>query len=75
MNSTDEKLGFGGYVAKAILNAAGPGLPEECEGIQKPIPIGNVVITGAHGLSSKFIAHAVVPSHDGKASQNVNFKK
>ena len=72
VNTTDQKLGFGGYVAQVLLNAAGPGLKQECDKVQTPIPIGGVVTTRAHNLSSKYIIHVVLPGYDGVNSESVS---
>ena len=71
VNTTDQRLGFGGYVAQVLLNAGGPGLKEECDMAQKPIPIGDIVTTGAHSLQSKHIIHVVLPSYDGANAESV----
>ena len=72
VNTTDQKLGFGGYVAQVLLKAAGPGLKQECDQFQKPIPIGDVVTTRAHNLQSKRIIHVVLPGYDGANSELVS---
>ena len=72
VNTTDQKLSFGGFVAQALLGAAGPGLKQECDQVQKPIAIGDVVMTRAHNLQSKRIIHVVLPRYDGANSELVN---
>lgn len=65
VNTTDTQLGFGGFVAQALAKAAGPGLQQECDAIAKPVAVGNVKVTGGHGLKSKHILHIVLPGYDG----------
>ena len=74
VNTTDQKLGFGGYVAQVLLKAAGPGLKQECDRVQNPIPIGDVVTTGAHNLQSRHVIHVVLPRYDGANSELVSEK-
>ena len=65
VTSTDQKL-VGGVVTKQLVEAAGPGLSQECKRIAaKPIPIGDVVTTGAYNLMSKHVLHVVLPVYDG----------
>ena len=65
VTSTDQKLA-GGIVTKQLVEAAGPGLLQECKRIAaKPIHIGDVVTTGAYNLSSKYVLHVVLPVYDG----------
>ena len=58
-------MSFGGYVAKALLKASGPGLQQECANVAKPVSIGSVTVTGGHNLKSKHVLHVVLPGYDG----------
>ncbi len=71
VNTTDQNFSFNGFVATALKQKAGPGLEEECEATQTPIPIGEVITTGAHALNAQYIVHIVLPSYDGKKSLQV----
>lgn len=72
MNTTDQQLGFGGYVGRVLLKAAGQGLQDECQLIQKPVQYGHVVTTGAHKLKSKHMIHVVLPGYSGTQSETVS---
>ena len=67
VNTTDTDLGFGGFVAKALLKAAGPGLQQECADCPKPAAVGSVTTTGGHNLTSKHVLHVVLPDYDKNA--------
>lgn len=64
VTSANESLMGGGGVDKAVHNAAGPGLLQECMkiGICNP---GEAVITGGHWLEVKKIIHTVGPIWEG----------
>jgi len=64
VTSANESLMGGGGVDKAVHNAAGPGLLQECMkiGICNP---GQAVITGGHWLEVKKIIHTVGPVWEG----------
>ena len=64
VNTTDQQLGFGGFVGQVLLKAAGRGLEDECEEIPKPIQHGDIATSGAHNLSSKHVIHVVLPGYD-----------
>ena len=69
VNTTDPNLGFGGFVAKALLKAAGGALKDECAS-KAPLPVGDVAVTGAGNMNCKHIIHAVLPSYDGPGGQS-----
>ncbi len=75
MNTTDQQLGFGGYVGRVLLKAAGQGLADECEGIPKPIQHGDIVTTGAHNLTSKHMVHVVLPGYSGTQAETVSYRR
>ena len=58
-------MSFGGYGAKALLKASGPGLQQECANVAKPVNVGSVTVTGGHNLESKHVLHVVLPGYDG----------
>ena len=58
-------MSFGGFVAKALLKASGPGLQQECANVAKPVNVGSVTATGGHNLKSKHVLHVVLPGYDG----------
>ena len=64
VNTTDQNLGFGGYVSQALLKAAGDSLKDECDK-KKPVAMGGVAVTGAGNLKCKRIIHTVLPNYDG----------
>jgi O-acetyl-ADP-ribose deacetylase (regulator of RNase III) len=49
VNAANAELQYGGGVAGAIYNAAGPGLVQEGRPLA-PIKLGEAVITGAHNV-------------------------
>lgn len=49
VNAANAELQYGGGVAGAIHNAAGPGLAQEGRPLA-PIELGEAVITGAHNV-------------------------
>ena len=69
VNTTDQNLGFGGFVAKALLKAAGGALKDECAS-KAPVPVGGVAVTGAGNMNCKHIIHAVLPNYDGPGGQS-----
>ena len=69
VNTTDANLGFGGFVAKALLKAAGGALKDECAS-KAPVPVGGVTVTGAGNMKCKHIIHAVLPNYDGPGGQS-----
>ena len=69
MNTTDPNLGFGGFVAKALLKAAGDTLKDECAS-KAPVPVGGMAVTGAGNMNCKHIIHAVLPNYDGPGGQS-----
>ena len=69
VNTTDPNLGFGGFVAKALLKAAGDTLKDECAS-KAPVPVGGVAITGAGNMKCKHVIHAVLPNYDGPGGQS-----
>lgn len=60
VNAANAQLKIGGGVAGAIHRAAGPGLEEECRPLA-PIRPGEAVLTGAHGLPSRYVIHCLGP--------------
>ncbi len=60
VNAANAELMPGGGVAGAIHRAAGAGLEEECRSLA-PIRPGEVVVTGAHDLSNRYVIHALGP--------------
>ena len=66
-NSANDRLWMGGGVAGAIKKAGGEEI--ETEAMKKgPITIGEVAVTKAGRLSSKYIIHAVVMGQDLQTS-------
>nr|XP_046259475.1 poly(ADP-ribose) polymerase family member 14-related sequence 1 isoform X2 [Scatophagus argus] len=73
VNSSNQNLKLDGGLSRALLNAAGPQLQDECDrlinsnGQVKP---GDCVVTGAGGqLCCKTIIHAVGPNFDSAKSK------
>ena len=65
VNSTNKNLDLSmGALAPAVLKAAGPSLQAECNE-KAPVLDGDVAITGAGKLPSRYVFHTVVPTHDG----------
>ncbi len=60
VNAANARLVSGGGVAGALHRAAGPGLEEECR-LLAPIKPGEVVITGGHNLSNRYVIHCLGP--------------
>ena len=60
VSAASETLTHGGGVAKAIENAAGPGLLEECR-ILGGCPVGEARVTGGHDLPCNVVVHTVGP--------------
>ena len=69
VNTTDPNLGFGGFIAKALLKATGDTLKDECAS-KAPVPVGGVAVTGAGNMNCKRIIHAVLPNYDGPGGQS-----
>ena len=69
VNTTDPNLGFVDFTAKALLQAAGSALKEECAS-KAPVPVGGVAITRAGNMKCKHIIHAVLPNYDGLGGQS-----
>ena len=66
MNAANGELWYGGGVAGAIRRAGGSQIERESDAIikqrgGKPIPTGEVCLTSAGNLMSKFVIHAVGP--------------
>lgn len=60
VNAANAELKTGGGVAGALHRAAGPGLERECRPLA-PIPPGEAVVTGAHGLPNRYVIHVLGP--------------
>ena len=67
VNTNDPNLGFGGFVAKALLKTAGDTLKDECA---SKAPVGGVAVTGAGNMNCKHIIHAMLPNYDGSGGQS-----
>lgn len=71
VNAANPSLTPGGAVGLAIHRAAGPGLVAECRSLMRDCNPGDAVITGAHGLSARYVIHAVGASwHGGKQGES-----
>ena len=65
VNAANNRLWMGGGVAGALKRAGGKEI--EAEAVKKgPIPIGEVVVTGAGSLKARYIIHAAVMGQDLK---------
>lgn len=59
-------------VGKALLEAAGPSLKTECDGIvQKngPVAYGSVTTTSGYSLKSKHVLHVVLQTYKSSESE------
>ena len=65
VNAANNRLWMGGGVAGALKRVGGKEIEDEA--VKKgPIPVGEVVVTGAGKLEAKYIIHAVVMGQDLK---------
>ena len=72
VNAANNDLILGGGVAGAIRTRGGPSIQEECNRIG-PVRIGEAAITGAGGLSARYVIHAAsmrLGGHTTEASLN-----
>ena len=75
VNAANSHLMHGGGVARAISEAAGPGLDEEGQEELKshgPIEVGDALATKGYDLSVTWVIHAVGPvygNHDGAEAE------
>ena len=61
-NTTKDLVLNTGGISRAILQAAGPSLKQECENkYPTGIKYGQVAVTGGHKLSCKKIYHGALP--------------
>ncbi len=69
VNAANRNLKMGGGVCGAIFKGAGvASMQQACVGLS-PVETGDVVITGAFGLPSKYVIHAVGPVWEGGDKQ------
>lgn len=65
VNAANNRLWMGGGVAGALKRAGGKEI--EAEAVKKgPVPIGEVVVTGAGRLKARYVIHAAVMGQDLK---------
>jgi len=70
VNAANERLAPGGGVCGAIHRAAGPALARDCAALGG-CPTGQARITPGHGLTARFVIHAVGPVwHGGGAGED-----
>lgn len=75
VNAANSRLVHGGGVARAISDAAGPGLDEEGQfelQAHGPIAVGSALATKGYDLSVTWVIHAVGPvyeNHDGAEAE------
>ncbi|XP_047012139.1 poly(ADP-ribose) polymerase family member 14-related sequence 1 isoform X2 [Ictalurus punctatus] len=73
VNAANEKLDLSGGLSKALSDAAGPQLQEECNQmikIRKQLKPGEAVLTNAGQLPCRHVIHAVGPHYDSSNPQN-----
>ena len=68
VNAANSDLILGSGVAGAILAKGGPSIAAECEA-HGPIDVGAAAITGAGGLSARFVIHAAGMPWGGQVSE------
>src|SRR3989338_7083671 len=78
VNSANPSLMRGGGVCGAIHKAAGIELEKECLELKKSrgidrLPIGEIIVTKAYNLPTKFVIHTVGPKNNG--IDDINFLK
>ena len=68
VNAANNHLWMGAGVAGAIKSKGGVEIEQEAMS-KGPIPVGEVVVTGAGGLKAKYVIHAAVMGQDLKTSE------
>ena len=69
------ELGNAGMAAKAVRDAAGPGLQQECMKYVRQngqVDIGKFALTAGHSLPSSYVYHGVIPTYDRNSAEKVN---